>query len=264
MTVPPLASCLRQTNDSGAPGDTLRDRRDRLSSHQAIDELMAVARQQVPGVPWAFYVAGEQKRLLGQGALHYDWPEHIPVGWFESFCNEGQVHRWATGQGEEALGWLLAPLAEQHNPALADLAVRLGSLLQSAALIRAQSTQRALYEISLLASSTHERGTLLQGIHQQLGTLIDAEKFYLALYDSQSGKITYPYYIDRFDDEAMAPETFEYLEPANISMTGYVLTQGLSMFLDAAGIGGRSGWPFQVQRALSGVLDGRAAEKRVG
>ncbi|WP_205871354.1 hypothetical protein, partial [Pseudomonas viridiflava] len=28
--------------------------------------LMAVARQQVPGVPWAFYVAGEQKRLLGQ------------------------------------------------------------------------------------------------------------------------------------------------------------------------------------------------------
>ncbi|WP_346010021.1 GAF domain-containing protein, partial [Pseudomonas viridiflava] len=31
-------------------------------------------------------------------------------------------------------------------------------------------------------------------------------------------------------------ETFEYLEPANISMTGYVLTQGQSMFLDAAGI----------------------------
>ena len=92
MTVPPLASCLRQTNDSVAPGDTLRDRRDRLSSHQAIDELMAVARQQVPGVPWAFYVAGEQKRLLGQGALHYDWPEHIPVGRFESFCNEGQVY----------------------------------------------------------------------------------------------------------------------------------------------------------------------------
>ncbi|MEE5121166.1 EAL domain-containing protein [Pseudomonas alliivorans] len=236
MTLPPLASCMRQPTDSAVPCDALRDRRHRLSSHQAIDELLAVTRSQIPGVPWAVYIAGEQKRLLGQGAFHYDWPEHIPVGQFESFCNEGQVCRWATGQGEEALGWLLAPLAEQHNPALVDLAVRLGSLLQSAALVRAQSTQRALYEISLLASSTHERGTLLQGIHQQLGTLIDAENFYLALYDSQSGKITYPYYIDRFDDEAMAPETFEYLDPASISMTGYVLTQGQSMFLDAAGI----------------------------
>lgn len=212
------------------------DRRDRHASHQAIDELLAAARLQLPDIPWAIYVAGEQKRLLGQSDFPHDWPEQIPVDHFETFCSHGQVHRWMTGRGEEVLGWLLAPLAEKDNPALGDLALRLGSRLQSAALSRAQNTQRVLYEISFLASSTHERSTLLHGIHQQLGTLIDAENFYLALYDTRSGKITYPYYIDRFDDEAMAPETFEYLDPSRISMTGYVLTQGESMFVDAAGI----------------------------
>ncbi|MCF5284561.1 GAF domain-containing protein, partial [Pseudomonas syringae] len=100
--------------------------------------------------------------------------------------------------------------------------------------MRAQNTQRVLYEISLLASTTLDRGAFLQGIHEQLGTLIDAENFYVALYDRQSGKITYPYYIDRFDDEAMAHETFEFIDADRMSLTGYVLSSGQPLFLDAA------------------------------
>ncbi len=107
-------------------------------------------------------------------------------------------------------------------------------MLQTAALIRAQNTQRVLYEISLLASTTLDRSAFLQGIHEQLGTLIDAENFYVALYDRQSGKITYPYYIDRFDDEAMAHETFEFIDADRMSLTGYVLSSGQPLFLDAA------------------------------
>ena len=50
---------------------------------------------------------------------------------------------------------------------------------------------------------TRDRGVFLVGVHKLLATLIDAENFYLALYDEQSGKITYPYYVDVIDVEAL-------------------------------------------------------------
>ncbi|RRV05423.1 EAL domain-containing protein [Pseudomonas sp. v388] len=93
-----------------------------------------------------------------------------------------------------------------------------------------------LYEISYLASSTRDRSTFLRGIHAQLATLIDAENLYLALYDRSLDKITYPYYVDRADAEAMEPETFEYLDRSRLSMTGQVLVSGEPLFVDAAAI----------------------------
>ncbi|EPN47068.1 hypothetical protein A244_21566, partial [Pseudomonas syringae pv. actinidiae ICMP 18807] len=174
------------------------------------------------------------KCLLGQGDDKVVWPAHIAAEDFDTFCNHLQLHCRVAGQGEGVLGWLLAPIADKDHPLLVELAASLGSLLQTTALIRAQNTQRVLYEISLLASSTLDRGAFLRGIHEQLGTLIDAENFYVALYDQQSGKITYPYYIDRFDDEAMAHEAFEFINTDRISLTGYVLSSGQPMFLNAS------------------------------
>ncbi|MDG6404723.1 hypothetical protein QCD79_34330, partial [Pseudomonas quasicaspiana] len=36
-------------------------------------------------------------------------------------------------------------------------------------------------------------------MHHQLASLIDAENLYLALYDSDTDKITYPYYVEICD-----------------------------------------------------------------
>lgn len=203
---------------------------------RAVDRLLDTARSSMASRTWAVYGAGQSRCLLGQGNLQAHWPVHIADDEFDGFCRERRLCRWIAGRGEEPLGWILAPQAEAANPELADLALRVGSLLQSAALIRAQNTQRVLYEISYLASSTRERGTFLKGIHAQLATLIDAENFYLALYDSQRDKVTYPYYIDRADSEAMEPETFEYLDRTRMSMTGHVLLTGEPLFVDAAAI----------------------------
>ncbi|MFH7346817.1 hypothetical protein, partial [Pseudomonas syringae group genomosp. 7] len=79
-------------------------------------------------------------------------------------------------------------------------------------------------EIIMLASSTLPRGSYQHGNHEQLGAPIDAENFYVALYDRQSGKITYPYYIDRFDHEEMVHETIEFLDAERMSLSGYVLS----------------------------------------
>ncbi|KPC46340.1 GAF-like protein domain/GGDEF domain/EAL domain protein [Pseudomonas amygdali pv. morsprunorum] len=207
---------------------------DRFASHAPIDALLSAAREQIPDIAWAAYAAGELKCLLGQGDPAVVWPAHIAAEDFDTYCAQLQLHCRVAGQGEGVLGWVLAPMAEKDHPALVDLAARLGSLLQTAALIRAQNTQRVLYEISLLASSTLDRGAFLQGIHEQLSALIDAENFYVALYDQQSRKITYPYYIDRFDDEAMGHETFEFIDADRMSLTGYVLSTGQPLFLEAA------------------------------
>ncbi|MCF5032548.1 EAL domain-containing protein [Pseudomonas syringae] len=236
MTVSLLATglCPSVACTSIAPGSALPATRDRFSCHASIEALINAARQQTGAIAWAAYAAGELKCLLGQGDESVVWPTHIAAEDFEAYCTQLQLHCRVAGQGEGVLGWVLAPMAEKDHPLLLDLAVRLGSLLQTAALIRAQNTQRVLYEISLLASTTLDRGAFLQGIHEQLGTLIDAENFYVALYDRQSGKITYPYYIDRFDDEAMAHETFEFIDADRMSLTGYVLSSGQPFFLDAA------------------------------
>ncbi|RMV97222.1 GAF domain/GGDEF domain/EAL domain protein, partial [Pseudomonas amygdali pv. tabaci] len=217
-----------------SPDTTLAANHDRFAGHAPIDALLSAAREQIPDIAWAAYAAGELKCLLGQGDPAVVWPAHIAAEDFDTYCAQSQLHCRVAGQGEGVLGWVLAPMAEKDHPALVDLAARLGSLLQTAALIRAQNTQRVLYEISLLASSTLDRGAFLQGIHEQLSALIDAENFYVALYDQQSRKITYPYYIDRFDDEAMGHETFEFIDADRMSLTGYVLSTGQPLFLEAA------------------------------
>ncbi|WP_232917412.1 GAF domain-containing protein, partial [Pseudomonas syringae] len=236
MTVSLLATglCSSVARTSIAPCSALPANRDRFSCQASIEALISVAREQTGAIAWAAYAAGELKCLLGQGDDTVVWPAHIAAEDFETYCTQLQLHCRVAGQGEGVLGWVLAPMAEKDHPLLLDLAVRLGSLLQTAALIRAQSTQRVLYEISLLASTTLDRSAFLQGIHEQLGTLIDAENFYVALYDRQSGKITYPYYIDRFDGEAMAHETFEFIDADRMSLTRYVLSSGQPLFLDAA------------------------------
>ncbi|MFJ3487589.1 EAL domain-containing protein [Pseudomonas sp. NPDC090202] len=206
------------------------------ASEHTLESLLREARDSAPHLSWAAYRAGQHMHLLGQGDSATEWPARIPCEAFDGFCRDHGLQRWVTGHGESALGWLLTPERESGNPFLVALANRLGLRLQSVALARAQATQRVLYEITYLASSTRDRSAFLQGVHQQLSTLIDAENFYLALYESHSGKITYPYYIDITDADALEAETCEFLDPQRLSMTGYVLTTEQPLFVDAAGI----------------------------
>ena len=199
-------------------------------------QLLTEARAHNRERPWAFYRAGEHLELTGKGEASADWPAILEDGDLTAFCQAQGLHRWPTGQGESILGWLLVHECDRDNPIFVDLAMRLGLRLQSDALIRAQHTQRVLYGITNLASSTHDRATFMVGVHRQLADLIDAENFYLALYDQRSGQVTYPYYVDTTDVEAVEADANEYLNPQRLSLTGYVLTTGQPMLIDAAEI----------------------------
>jgi len=208
----------------------------RAGSEDSIEQLLDAARNGVHTRKWVFYRAGEQMHWVGQGDPSAQWPSHVENEEFEAFCQARQLHRWPTGRGETALGWLLAPQDAAAEPALAEFALRLGVQLQTNTLARAQITQRVLYEITYLASSTRDRAVFLVGVHRLLASLIDAENFYLALYDPHTGKIDYPYYVDIIDVDALESENYEYLVPSRLSLTGQVLTSGQPLLIDAAGI----------------------------
>lgn len=201
-----------------------------------LEPLLDLARNGCHTSAWAFYRAGEQMHWVAQGDPQAQWPSNIENEAFEAFCQARRLHRWPTGRGESELGWLLAPEADAADPALAEFALQLGAQLQTNTLARAQITQRVLYEITYLASSTRDRSVFLVGVHRLLASLIDAENFYLALYDPHSGKIDYPYYVDIIDVDALESENYEYLDPARLSLTGQVLTSGQPLLIDAAGI----------------------------
>ncbi|RFU49422.1 EAL domain-containing protein [Paraburkholderia sp. DHOC27] len=181
---------------------------------------------------WAWYRAGEQWHLGGQGSASPEWPQAIASDRLAQLCAERGWHRWPTGWGESVLGWLIAPAAHADDPSLREFARSLGERAQSDALARAQNTQRVLYEIAYLASSVPDRAAFLRRVHERLGTLIDAENFYLALYDRKSGKITYPYYVDVIDTDVVEAEHFDMLDPERPSLTACVLTTGQPLMMD--------------------------------
>lgn len=202
----------------------------------SLEAILREAHDWPHSTAWAWYRAGEQLHLEGQGDLQRHWPAVLANHELKRFCDSCDLQIWPTGQGEAVLGWLLAPIHVPHDGALAALARRIGHRVQTDALARAQITQRVLYEITYLASSTRDRAVFLVGVHKLLATLIDAENFYLALYDSQSGKISYPYYVDVIDVEALEAENYEFLDREHLSLTGQVLTSGQPLLIDARGI----------------------------
>jgi diguanylate cyclase (GGDEF)-like protein len=185
---------------------------------------------------WAWYRAGEQLYLAGQGDAPFAWPQNLAREGLAQLCAEHRWLRWPTGCGESVLGWLVAPAEFSGDESLREFARSLGERAQTDALARAQNTQRVLYEIAYLASSVPDRAEFLRRVHERLGTLIDAENFYLALYDRKSGKITYPYYVDVIDTDVIEAENFDILDPERPSMTARVLTTGQPLFVDAATI----------------------------
>ena len=241
MSVRPLIDSPRQSNDCNVVAPQLTGNSDTVGMAYAgientIEQLLDSARHWAHTTAWVVYRAGEQLHLIGHGDPALPWPSSVDNEDFEAFCLTRRLHRWPTGKGESVLGWLLAPVTEAGEPAFAELARRLGIEVQTNTLARAQITQRVLYEITYLASSTRDRSVFLVGVHRLLASLIDAENFYLALYDPHTGKIDYPYYVDIIDVDALESEQYEYLDASHLSLTGQVLTSGQPLLIDAAGI----------------------------
>jgi diguanylate cyclase (GGDEF)-like protein/PAS domain S-box-containing protein len=73
---------------------------------------------------------------------------------------------------------------------------------------RAESMQVALHAISEAAHSAEDLLALFRHIHLIIGKLLTANNFFVALYDWKKDELSFPYFIDQFD-EAPAPRKLD-------------------------------------------------------
>jgi diguanylate cyclase (GGDEF)-like protein/PAS domain S-box-containing protein len=94
-----------------------------------------------------------------------------------------------------------------------------GSILDITERKQIELIQNAIYRITQTAIIGDGIDALYQSIHSILGELIPAENFFIALYDSANGLISFPYFIDQYDEPPSAPTQMQ-------GLTGYVIRTG--------------------------------------
>ncbi len=80
----------------------------------------------------------------------------------------------------------------------------------------------ALYRISQAANTSKNLVTLVRSVHTIIGELMPANNFYLALYDSSTQMMSFPYFVDEFDSPP-PPQAL------NKGLTSYVIRSGQTL-----------------------------------
>jgi PAS domain S-box-containing protein len=93
--------------------------------------------------------------------------------------------------------------------------------------VRAEKVQTALYRIAELASRAQDLQEFYRVVHDVVGELMDANNFFIALYDEERQLINWPYYVDEVDTNVVDPNQWEVFgEGEARGTTAYVLRTG--------------------------------------
>jgi signal transduction histidine kinase len=92
---------------------------------------------------------------------------------------------------------------------------------------RAESLQKALYEIASLSAGAWDTETMYGRLHESISEVVTARNFLIALYHPSTNEITIPYFVDEKDADAPV-KRFEY----GVGMSSYVLKQRKPCLLD--------------------------------
>ena len=103
-----------------------------------------------------------------------------------------------------------------------DLPWILSSISDITARKRAEKIQEAVYKISQSVNSTRSIDDFYQSIHSILGEIIPVDNFYIALYDPQSHLLSFPYYVDQYDERPVPYQLGR-------GLTEYVLRTGVPL-----------------------------------
>lgn len=89
-------------------------------------------------------------------------------------------------------------------------------------------TQKALFDISELASSVSELSRLYPAIHEIIAGFMNAQNFFVAFYKQDDEVVDFVYFVDQFDEQMVTE-----IPAADLidGMTGYILKTGNHLFL---------------------------------
>lgn len=102
-----------------------------------------------------------------------------------------------------------------------------GSVTDNSERKRREKIQQATYQISEAVHAAEDLESFYARIHATVRGLMPAENFYIALFDSTSRLISFPYYVD---ERSRKPDPFR----VETGLTGYVLRTGSALLMDAA------------------------------
>ena len=70
---------------------------------------------------------------------------------------------------------------------------------QSRSVLQSEKNREALYRISETSHSSKDLQDIFRRIHTIIGELLPAENFFIALHDAETDMVSFPYYVDQFD-----------------------------------------------------------------
>jgi GAF domain-containing protein len=92
---------------------------------------------------------------------------------------------------------------------------------------RAAKVQNALYRIAELASAAQDMQEFYRAVHEIVGGLTDASNFFIALYDEDRGRMSWPFYVDEVDPQPVDPnQWYEFGLGEARGVTAYVIRTG--------------------------------------
>ncbi len=137
---------------------------------------------------------------------------------------------------------------------------------------RFELVQNAIYKITQASITAVGIDELYRSIHSILGELIPAENFFIALYDKDKELISFPYFVDKYDQKPAVPTPIQ-------GLTGYVVRTGRPLLAPLAiverllqqgeitQVGARSecwmGAPLKVENRIIGVMAVQSYQKGV-
>lgn len=96
---------------------------------------------------------------------------------------------------------------------------------------RSETVTSILHKIAHSVNIECSLEDLFKIIHQELARLLDVQNFYIALYDSKSNIITFPYLVDEMNEDAGLIESDD-----NTSLTAQIISEARTLLLDQEGI----------------------------
>jgi len=92
---------------------------------------------------------------------------------------------------------------------------------------RAERVQKALFDISELASSVSHLNRLYTAIHEIIADFMNADNFFVAFYEQDSQIVDFAYFVDEFDEQTVKQLPADSLMDG---MTGFILRTGQHLF----------------------------------
>ena len=97
----------------------------------------------------------------------------------------------------------------------------------------AATVQAALLRIAEAASAARDLDAFYATIHGIVGELMAAENFYIALVDTERGRMNYPYYVDDVDDDPPDPAVwYPFGEGQARGITAYALRRNEPLLIE--------------------------------